>query len=213
MANAIQSIKNNEDASASLATIGLAPLGPSGIIMDTAKAMSILGFSSSTTFEATSMEEINRAFLRKLHALLRPIKSQKKTNNPRALQDRKLQMRKLNEALQFLVKKRTKSKAAMEWKKGGNKTLTVAMAIQSLNEQCELMKCETTREIILKQKAEREDASKQALALAEELVAAIEAIDSENRLTHKYAWFLITIFSECLEILFGRYLAHITNKK
>ena len=174
-------------ASASLATIGLAPLGPSGIIMDVAKAMSILGFSSSTTFEATSMEEINHAFMKKLHILLKPMRSQKKSNNPRALQDRKMQMRKLNEALQYLIKKRTKSKAAEEWKFGGKRTKAIALALDCLNEQSAYLKSESTREQVLNERREKEEASAAALALAEELVQAIEAIDSENRLTHKYA--------------------------
>ena len=180
------------DASASLATIGLATLGPSGIIMDTAKAMSILGFSSSTTFEATSMDEINHAFMIKLHLLLRPPKAsnnKKGKYNPRAIdsdrQSRKAQMRKLNEALQFLIKKRTKNKATEEWKVNGKRTLAVAMAIQALDEQAAYMKCEVAKEKVLKDREDRVKASKQALALAEELVAAIESIDAENRLTHK----------------------------
>ena len=186
--------RGEHDASASLATIGLAPLGPSGIIMDTAKAMSILGFSSSTTFEATSMDEINHAFMHKLHLLLRPPRvdgGPKKRANPRAnaMTDRKMQMRKLNEALQFLIKKRTKSKATEEWKFGSRRTYAVAMAIQALDEQSSYMKSETLKEQVLRERAEREEASKQALALAEELVAAIESIDAENRLTHKYVKF------------------------
>ena len=188
--------RGEHDASASLATIGLAPLGPSGIIMDTAKAMSILGFSSSTTFEATSMDEINHAFMHKLHLLLRPPRvdgGPKKRANPRAnvMTDRKMQMRKLNEALQFLIKKRTKSKATEEWKFGSRRTYAVAMAIQALDEQSSYMKSETLKEQVLRERAEREEASKQALALAEELVAAIESIDAENRLTHKYVGFHI----------------------
>ena len=47
------------------------------------------------------------------------------------------------------------------------------------------MKCEVAKEKVLKDREDRVKASKQALALAEELVAAIESIDAENRLTHK----------------------------
>ena len=94
-------------------------------------------------------------------------------------------MRKLNEALQFLIKKRTKNKATEEWKVNGKRTLAVAMAIQALDEQAAYMKCEVAKERVLKDREDRVKASKQALALAEELVAAIESIDAENRLTHK----------------------------
>ena len=38
--------------------VGAAPMGPSGIVMDTSKAMATLGFSPSQTFESTSMSEI-----------------------------------------------------------------------------------------------------------------------------------------------------------
>ena len=178
-------LAGGNDASASLATIGLATLGPSGIVMDTAKAMSILGFSSSTTFEATSMDEINHAFMHKLHILLRPPRASNKKGNPRAMADRKGQMRKLNEALQFLIKKRTKSKATEDWRQNGKRTLAVAMALQAMDEQAAYLKSEDLKEQVLRDRADKEKASKQALALAEELVAAIESIDAENRLTHK----------------------------
>ena len=186
-------LAGGNDASASLATIGLATLGPSGIVMDTAKAMSILGFSSSTTFEATSIDEINHAFMHKLHMLLRPPRASNKKGNPRAMADRKGQMRKLNEALQFLIKKRTKSKATEDWRQNGKRTLAVAMALQAMDEQAAYLKSEDLKEQVLRDRADKEKASKQALALAEELVAAIESIDAENRLAHNYVYFFLII--------------------
>ena len=53
-------------AAASLG-VGVVGLGPSGIVMDTSKAMAILGFSPSQTFESTTMPEIHRAFMFKMH--------------------------------------------------------------------------------------------------------------------------------------------------
>ena len=49
--------------------VGAAPMGPSGIVMDTSKAMATLGFSPSQTFESTAMSEINRNFMFKMHQL------------------------------------------------------------------------------------------------------------------------------------------------
>ena len=37
--------------------------------MDTSKAMAILGFSPSQTFESTTIQEVNRAFMYKMHIL------------------------------------------------------------------------------------------------------------------------------------------------
>jgi hypothetical protein len=48
---------------------GFKPLLPGKIPMDTSKAMSILGFSSSQGFENTEMEDIQKAFLHKIQKL------------------------------------------------------------------------------------------------------------------------------------------------
>ena len=53
-------------------TFGVAPVaGPSGIQMDTSKAMSILGFSSSQTFESVTMDEIQNAFTYRMNNALK----------------------------------------------------------------------------------------------------------------------------------------------
>ena len=53
--------------------VGAHPMGPSGIVMDTSKAMAILGFSPSQTFESTTMEEVQKAFMFKMHMIqMRP---------------------------------------------------------------------------------------------------------------------------------------------
>ena len=46
-------------------------IGPSGIKMDTSKAMSILGFSSSQTFNTTPMEDLNNAFMFRMEVLMK----------------------------------------------------------------------------------------------------------------------------------------------
>ena len=52
-------------------TFGVAPMQRTRIQMDTSKAMAILGFSSSQTFEATKLDEIEKAFLRRMDVLLK----------------------------------------------------------------------------------------------------------------------------------------------
>jgi hypothetical protein len=48
---------------------GFKPLLPAKIPMDTSKAMSILGFSSSQGFDNTETEDIQKAFLHKIQRI------------------------------------------------------------------------------------------------------------------------------------------------
>ena len=70
---------------------GLHPLGPSGISMDTSKAMATLGFSPSQTFDSTSTEELNKAFMRKLHVFLKPLPKLKDQEKMKKAEDTRRQ--------------------------------------------------------------------------------------------------------------------------
>ena len=76
---------------ANVAQYGMHPLGPSGISMDTSKAMAILGFSPSQTFDSTSTDEINKAFMKKLHAFLKPLPKTKNEEKMKKAEDARRQ--------------------------------------------------------------------------------------------------------------------------
>ena len=69
--------------------------------------MTILGFSSAQTFETTSMEEIRKNFVYKMNMIAsdnqKNSKSSKYTRRKQG--SRQTELRKLNEAMQFLQKK------------------------------------------------------------------------------------------------------------
>lgn len=154
-------------------TCGVGVLGPSGIVMDTSKAMAVLGFSPSQTFETTSTEEINRAFMFKMHLIMS--NSNKKNFNPRMKESRRLELRKINEALQFLTKKRTKNESIDEWKKGGRKSNIIAKAISALTiEDGSIISINAYREKLFEAQMLKEMESKRARALADELMANLE---------------------------------------
>ena len=85
-----------------MASVGMSgafkPLGPSRIRMDTSQAMAIMGFPSSQAFEHTSISEVESAFMFKVHLLEVQHVGNKHT--------KKAEARRLNEALQFLIRKR-----------------------------------------------------------------------------------------------------------
>ena len=79
----------------------------------------LLGFPSSQTFESTSLAEIKKNFLYKKDMLTRISKTGKASKySERKKESRSMELRKLNEAMQFLQKKRGKSeKIHQEWKR------------------------------------------------------------------------------------------------
>ena len=93
-------------------TFGVAQMTKTKIEMDSSKAMSILGFSSSQSFDATAMEDIQKAFLYRMNLIMKA-QSKNKGYNPRKQESRRMEIRKLNEALQHLTKKRNKSERAL----------------------------------------------------------------------------------------------------
>lgn len=99
---------------------------PSGRVkMDTSKAMALLGFSSSKTFEGTDMGEIQTAFMLKLHNLeMKPVDRR----DPRATADKRDELRKVNEAFQYLTKKHKRFSGrsmTQNWQAAGGKSKAV----------------------------------------------------------------------------------------
>jgi hypothetical protein len=72
--------------------------------MDTSKAMAILGFPSSQGFENTEMVEVQHAFLHKLQKY----ETISKSGNPRSFSSKRDELRRMNEAYQYLIRKRRK---------------------------------------------------------------------------------------------------------
>ena len=160
-------------------TFGVGVVKKVKIQMDTSKAMAILGFSSSQTFEATKLEEVEKAFKRKMEMLLKQKKKKRKNSlNPKADEDNLTnQIRNLNEAMQYLSRKRTRSHQVVEsWHVKGNKTAIMAMALDALtvDEKTKLMRQPGYLEKMQKLQQEQEEASKNAVEMAEALIAGID---------------------------------------
>ncbi len=84
----------------------------------------MLGFSSSQTLDALTMDDINAAFMKRM-LLLRPVQVQKTSGMRKArtsrYSSRTVQVRRLNEALQYLTKKKVKV-TQVEWQRGCKKS-------------------------------------------------------------------------------------------
>ena len=83
--------------------------------------------------------------------------SKAKNFNPRQQLDRRSEMRKLNEALQYLTKKRTKSKALHDWNFKGKKGIVITSVMNALapDERRKYMRSEAYRQemaLVLKAK-------------------------------------------------------------
>jgi hypothetical protein len=172
--------------------VGVSMLGPSGIVMDTSKAMAILGFSPSQTFDSSSMEEINRAFMYKMHLLQAGTGNSKKNFNPRKKETRRSEMRKINEALQFLTRKRSKSVAVVEWQSAGRKGHVVMTAIKALTTDSMFGICKAStnensafREAEIRQALFKEQESKRAQALAAELTNNASKAEKAKKISAK----------------------------
>ena len=98
------------------------------------KAMSILGFSSAQTFESTHMDEIKKNFIYKMNMLMKlPGKNSKKTYTERKAEARRTELRKINEAMQFLQKKRSKKeKVLQDWRNEKKQIIMLSKTIDAL---------------------------------------------------------------------------------
>ncbi len=105
--------------------VSIEPLGDENTI-DTAQAMALLGFSCSKSFYNTPMEEIQEAFAQKVKEAHSGVNKQ---SNLKHKETTKAKLRKLNEALQFLVHKREKSETLAAWKRSGKKTKNLLKAV------------------------------------------------------------------------------------
>ena len=83
-------------------------------------------------------------------------------------------MKRINEALQCLIKTRGKSKAIEEWKLGGKRSLHITMALDAMDEQAQQALNFDVKEEREKYEKMKELESKRAQELAEEIVASIE---------------------------------------
>lgn len=104
--------------------------------------------------------------------------SKAKNFNPRQQLDRRSEMRKLNEALQYLTKKRTKSKAQHDWNFKGKKGIVITSVMNALapDERRKYMRSEAYRQemaLVLKAK---EIESKKAMELAESLTEYMDPV-------------------------------------
>ena len=96
----------------------------------------------------------------------------KRTINARKIESRKNEMRKLNEALQFLTRKRARLDAMEGWKIGMRKSYVVSQALEALVLDDGTLKrnLEAKKDDILAQEIE----SKKVLAVAEALTTDLQ---------------------------------------
>ena len=80
------------------------------LLFDYYDHFNFLGFPSSQTFQGTSLDEIKKMFLYKKDMLTKITKTMQQSKySSRKQESRRMELRKLNEAMQFLQKKRGKS--------------------------------------------------------------------------------------------------------
>ena len=171
---------------------GFKPLAPSKIPMDTSKAMAILGFASSQGFENTEMIEVQMAFMKKLEKFEHITKS----SNPRAFQNKRNELRRVNEAYQYLIRKRRRlTGRAMtdNWQLVGgksNKAMDIVASLRGMTKAANV----ADEDFDAKKKADSElrqqmeNDSEAAKALAAELVASA---GTWTTMLYSYACFLM----------------------
>ena len=121
-----------------------------------------------------------------MEALLKQKKKPRKNSlNPKAEEDTlNRQIRSLNEAMQYLSKKRTKSSVIQEaWQAKGNKTAMISLALSAMtvDEQTKLMRQPGYAQKMRMLQEEQERQSRDAVAMAEALLAGIEAKQAETK--------------------------------
>ena len=86
------------------------------------------------------------------------------------------EMRRINEALQFLIRKRTKAKHITEWKIGSQKTFCLNLAFQALEDQTSKIRDSAFMKEMQKTKLEREKESDKAQRMAEEIASNLDGL-------------------------------------
>ena len=86
------------------------------------------------------------------------------------------EMRRINEALQFLIRKRTKAKHITEWKIGSQKTFCLNLAFQALEDQTSKLRDSAFMKEMQKTKLEREKESDKAQKMAEEIASNLDGL-------------------------------------
>ena len=158
---------------------GLLPLAASGIRMDSSKAMAILGFHPSVSVDAIPMDEIKKAFMRRLHQMLRFKKDQGKPK-PKEIAARRQEIKRINEALQHLMHRQTRAAVIEEWKRGGKHMAQYAMILNSIMDA--FYQPMPSEEEMRLQKIESERAQELAL----EIEADIEAMGQIDEAIQEY---------------------------
>lgn len=115
--------------------------------------------------------------------------SKQKGYNARKQESRRMEIRKLNEAIQYLVRKRNKSdKTMQDWKDKSKRQLIVTKALEALalDDSTAHMRTDEYREAAAKERQMKEMESKRAQALADELANTIDeagvVIDEKEKL-------------------------------
>ena len=85
-------------------------------------------------------------------------------------------MRRINEALQFLIRKRTKAKHINEWKIGSQKTFCLNLAFQALEDQTSKLRDSAFMKEIQQSKIEREKESDKAQKMAEQIASNLDGL-------------------------------------
>ena len=85
-------------------------------------------------------------------------------------------MRRINEALQFLIRKRTKSKHINEWKIGSQKGFCLNLAFQALEDQTSKLRDSAFMQEMQKSKLEREKESVRAQKMADEIASNLDGL-------------------------------------
>ena len=122
--------------------------------MDTSKAMATLGFSTSRLLEDTSMGEIQTSFMFRVHAI-----EMQPAHDAKAKQSKRDQLRRLNEAYQYL---RRKQKAfsgrsmAQNWQVAGGKGKMVQQVLTLKTEEAKT----PFHELLASKKIEEEEEEK-----------------------------------------------------
>ena len=85
-------------------------------------------------------------------------------------------MRRINEALQFLIRKRTKAKHITEWKIGSQKGFCLNLAFQALEDQTSKLRDSDFMIEMQKSKIEKEKQSEKVQKMADEIASNIDGL-------------------------------------
>ena len=109
-------------------------------------------------------------------------------------------MRRINEALQFLIRKRTKSKHINEWKIGSQKGFCLNLAFQALEDQTSKLRDSAFMQEMQKSKLEREKESLRAQKMADEIASNLDGLSEGHSRKNRSIDMIIRYLSHCLDL-------------